>query len=178
MTIIRSAMILGLASLALAISTGCSDDAGGTGGGGGGGVLPDPAVDACEHMAGGPFADVTATADASGAPDASTEHTAHNITLPGDETTGYVGYVSYVVDEATELVFYTDADVTLSLQDAGGSDLTWEDECTSSCTDACTLVQNTWTVDIETVGSYALRIESSTEDVTLVVVHAGDHEHE
>lgn len=167
-----------LTALTLAMSTACSDDGAGTGGGGGGGVIPDPAADACEHMEGGPFADVSAAADATGAPDASAEHTAHRISLPADATAGFVGYVTYVVEEAGELVFFTDQDVSMALEDAGGAAVPWEDECTSACTDACGLVQNARTVDIDSVGSYVLRIESDAEDVTLVVVHAGEHEHE
>lgn len=162
----------------LALSAGCSDEDAGSGGGGGGGVIPDPALDACEHLEGGPFADVTATEDASGAPDASAEHTAHRLTLPGDEMTGYVGYVSYVVDEAAELVFFTDTDVEMVIEDAAGNAVPWEDECTSACTDACTEVENARTVDIPSVGTYALRIESTNESVTMIVVHAGDHDHE
>ena len=171
---LSAALLLTSASI-LAFAPACG---GADAGAGGGGSLPDPAADACEHLEGGPFADVTATADAMGAPDVSAGHTAHRITLPGDEMHGHAGYVSYAVAEAGELVFFTDRDVDLTLEDAGGNGIPWEDECTSGCTDACSLVENARTVDISSVGTYAVRIESSSESVTLVVVHAGDHDHE
>ena len=98
--------------------------------------------------------------------------------MPADATAGFVGHVTYVVEEAGELVFFTDEDVSMTLQDAGGAAVPWEDECTSACTDPCGLVQNARTVDIDSVGSYVLRIESDAEDVTLVVVHAGESNHE
>jgi len=163
--------------LAVALSMGCSGDDTGSGGGGGEGVEPDPAADACEHLEGGPFADVEAIPDADDAPDVSGEHTAYHVTLPGDEASGYGGYVTYVLHEGSEVVFFTDQDATLALQDANGEGIAWEDACTSDCTDACTTVRTSWTVDIPTVGTYALHVESSAEEVTVVILHAGDHDH-
>lgn len=53
----------------------------GTGTGSGGGPHEDLDEEACEHLADGPFADVTAADSTSGAPDVSAMHTAHRITL-------------------------------------------------------------------------------------------------
>lgn len=164
---------------ALSLTSACSDDGGGAGGAGGEAAEPDPAADACEHLQGGPFVDVSATSDASQAPDVSAEHTTHRVALEDDTMGGWIGYVSYAVAEAGEYVFFTDDDVTMSLEDGSGAAVDWEQECTSDCTDACGEVAQSRTVDISSVGTYGVRIESQTDgEVSLVVVHAGEHEHE
>jgi hypothetical protein len=158
----------------------CSGDDGPDGSGGAGGATAaDPAVDGCEHLEGGPFVDVAATADPSDAPDVSTEHSAFRVALAGDASAGFSGWVSYGASAAGELIVYVNADVTMRMEDASGSPLDWEQECISDCTGICDEVANARTVDIATVGTYRLQIESATDsEVTLVIVEGGEHAHE
>ena len=125
--------------------------------GGGGSALEDPAADACEHLATGPFVDVAASDMATGAPDVSAEHTVHRVTLGGAPL---AGYVSFGATEASEVSFYTDEVVTLTLEDSSGATLDWETACTSDCTSACAEVATGYTIDLSSVGTYALRMES------------------
>jgi hypothetical protein len=167
-----------LCALGLALTGACSDA--GTGdGGAGGSPEEDPAADACEHFRGGPFVDVTAGIDESQAEDVGTEHSAHRITLSDDTMGGWAGYVIYPVAEGGEYVFFTDAEVSMTLHDANGAPIEWEQECASGCTDACDDVAQARTVDFATVGTYYLGIGSDLDPrVTLVVIEAGEHEHE
>ena len=143
------------------------------------GEAEDPAADGCEHMAGGPFADVTAAATADGTlPDVSAGHTAHRIALVGAGSEMYEGYVRYVSDADTERAMFLSAQVALELTDAEGTVLAPTDS--GNGTDQCTEV-GSWAHYDFSVGTYTVHLGPTTEaSVTLVTVTPGDpgHEHE
>src|SRR5690606_25490053 len=97
----RRAGLRGLAMFVSLVAVACSDDPAP-------GVEPeeDPAADACEHFAEGPFNDVTAGADLATAPDVSASHTHHRITLADDGSGSYGGFVAIAADEAAEILLF------------------------------------------------------------------------
>lgn len=132
----------------------------------------DPDLDACEHLEGGPFADLTAADDAAQAPSASESHVAYRLTLLDDGLENYGGIVTLPANAAGRRVLYLDQPVPLSMEDAGGTVLPLESgpECPgSSCSSSCSLVQNRVVADIDLVGTYVLRFGPGDQpEVTLV----------
>lgn len=122
------------------------------------------AAEACEHSADGPFQDVTATADASGAPSVTFEHTAVRIALT-DFGGSKGGIVEYNASAAGDLAFFLSADIPVAFQDADGNVLTIE---TSESVDACSEVAVQHIVEAE-VGSVQVVLgPTDAETVTLV----------
>ncbi|ACY16418.1 hypothetical protein [Haliangium ochraceum] len=139
----------------------------------------DPSEDACEHMIEGPVESATAIDDMSAdAPDIGEHHTRFDVTLVGDQSNpgSYVGYVDLVVEETGESLIFLDADVPMQLWTAAGDEV--EVEATSNAIDACTEVAISYTYDLE-VGTYLMQLGSTSADqVGIVVVLAGEHDHD
>lgn len=131
----------------------------------------------CEHMAEGPAVEVTAGSDLSGAPDVSTEHTRHDITLlaeEGDDT--YGGSVAFAADEAGEFFVALNTDVAVAFFTSGGDAIAIEE--TEEGSELCTEVGIIHVIDLE-VGTAELRFSGATEEVVQVVIeHGGEHEDE
>lgn len=122
------------------------------------------AGEACEHTAGGPFEDVTATADASGAPSVTFQHTAVNIALV-DVEGGKGGVVEYNASAAGDLAFFLSADVPIAFENSAGEPLTIE---TSEAVDACAEVAVQHILEVE-VGSVRL-VFGPTDASTVTLV--------
>jgi len=155
-------------------------------GGSGGHHHEDPDEDACEHLQNGPFNDVTAASDTAGAPDVSAAHTAHRIGLPAAGSGGgggaagsgfaYQGYVAFAPDEAGEIIFFFDDDLTLAVSDSNAQPVDIEESCDpAACSQACTEIEARHAVDL-TVGTFYLHLGADADRVTLVHV-AADHAH-
>lgn len=130
----------------------------------------------CEHLEEGPELALTATDAPEGAPDASTEHTRHDVTLPA----GAVGYISFAADEATEFAFGFSTDASAMLFDAGGNEVAWEEVVTSP-EGGCDALALYGTADLE-IGTYTLALGPVDGDLVQVVIeeaaHEGEHEGE
>jgi hypothetical protein len=172
-----------LAPLVAMVLLACGDDTGGAGGGGsagtgtGGAAPEDLEAEVCEHYAEGPFIEHTAADAVESAPDVSTEHTAHRITLI--ELAGANGgYVTFQAPAAGEYVFFFDQDVPLSVQSSAGSDVLIEESCDpSACSATCDLVKGKHLVDLA-VGTYYLEL-GPTDLASVHLAHealGGEHE--
>lgn len=139
----------------------------------------DPSEDACEHMIEGPAESATAIDDMSAdAPDIGEHHTRFDVTLVGDQSNpgSYLGYVDLVVEETGESLIFLDADVPMQLWTAAGDEVAAE--ASDNAIDACTEVAISYTYDLE-VGTYLMQLGSTSADqVGVVVVLAGEHDHE
>jgi hypothetical protein len=140
-----------------------------------------PAADACEHLEEGPFNDVTAGADAAGAPNVSATHTKHRITLLDDGSGSYGGFVAIEADEAAEILIFLDGPVAIAVQDAQGAGLSLEQEPScpgDGCAEACPAVKNHVAVDVASVGTYYVALgPTAASEVSLVHFEAAGHEH-
>jgi len=124
----------------------------------------------CTHLTGGPFEMVTATSSAAGAPDISTAHTAHQITIAS------TGFVTYQAGEKTDFAIALDADVPVKVTQAGA---TVAIEKSETPTDApCTELKVIKTVELD-VGTATIEIGPTTATtVTVIVEEAAHEEHE
>ena len=128
-----------------------------------------PSSDACEHMIGGPQQSLTAAAESDTAPSFGETHNRYDITMPDD-----VGFVAIEVAEETEMHFFFDTNVGLTLTDSAGTELAVEEEIDAVAD--CEEVVAGHVFDLA-VGTFNLRIESTEQTVSLVPV-SSDHEHE
>ena len=128
-------------------------------------------VEACEHLAEGPYEDVFAAADADAPPAVSNDHTAYAILLPD----GAPGYVSFAAAEATDYIFFFNQDVDLALTTADGDPLPIEASTTSSA--ACTTIKGRHVVELP-VGTAVLELGPVTGELNLVIEEAAGHAHE
>ena len=131
----------------------------------------------CEHLENGPDVALTATDAPEGAPDASAEHTRHDVTLPA----GATGYISFASDEATEFAFGFSTDASAMLFDAGGNEIAWE-EVETNPEGGCDALALYGTADLE-VGTYTLALGPVDGDFVQVVIEEaaheeGEHDHE
>lgn len=177
MTLKPPRMLLALALAALLATFGCSDDA-------------DPAVDAgpaadhavhgdggedtdaeaCTHLKGGPFVDVTPGSDLKTAGEVGSDHKAYRVAL----TAGSAGFVKYAVAKKGELRVYLDAAVTLSAQDDQGAAIT--PEKTETSITACTTVKSKVTLDLDGAGTVYLGLGPATAAAKVtMVLELGDH---
>jgi hypothetical protein len=130
----------------------------------------DPAAEACEHMAEGPFAQLTGGAGPNlTAPAVSNNHTAYVVTLPADAP-GYVSFGS----TGGEFTFFFDNAVDVVMTDASENVMTAETIGTD--TDSCVTVDAFQTFDLP-VGTYYLGLTSATGPVTIVIEEVEEHEH-
>ncbi len=160
-----------VAALALATAAcGGDDDDGGM-------AEPSPAEDACEHMQDGPAEVATAIADMTAdAPDIGEHHTRWDVTLSDDGDGNYSGYVDLVVDEEGESQVFLSADVPFTLWDANGDQVQAEESLTS--VSECAEVSAAHHFDLE-VGTYLASFgPASADEVQIVVVLAGEHDHD
>lgn len=128
--------------------------------------------EACEHFEEGPFEDVTATADGTGAPDVSKGHTTYRIALV-DVTGGKGGSVSYAVAEAGELALFLTKDVPVAVTGPDGNALTAE--ATEKGSEACDAIGASHVFDVG-VGTVTIAIGPTTEATVSAVIEAGAHE--
>ena len=130
----------------------------------------------CEHMAEGPAVAVTAGSTLTDAPDVSTEHTRHDVTLLADEGSVYSGSVAFAADEAGEFFVALNTDVTVAFLTGSGDAIAIEE--TEMGSELCTEVGIIHVIDLE-VGTAELRFSGATEEVVQVVIeHGGEHEDE
>jgi hypothetical protein len=143
----------------------CSDDHG----------HADPDVEGCEHVTGGPFTPLTATADATGAPAIAADHMAYTVTLLA-AATGNSGHVSFAADEAALFIFYVDQPVTAAFTTSAGAPIAPQASSTSVA--ACAEIQGRHVVSLE-IGTAFVQLSSPTaSSVNVVVEHAlEDHDH-
>jgi hypothetical protein len=132
------------------------------------GPVPHATVEeACTHAELGPFVDVTAAADAMGAPDATREHSLVRIALV-NVMDGKGGTVTYAADEAGEYAIFATNDTPLTIAKADGTAVTVEE---SIDIDDCTEVAKAYMVDLE-IGTYTIALGPTTEmSVGLVIEH-------
>lgn len=132
-------------------------------------------TEGCEHLQEGPAAPITATASSTGAPAVSNDHRRYDITLT-DVTGGKGGSVSFAASEGTDYVFFTSADVPVTVKNGSGATVTAEESVKSSST--CTEVKGRHTFPLS-VGTYTLTFGPTTAtSVSLVIEEAGtDHQH-
>jgi hypothetical protein len=134
----------------------------------------DPDVEACEHLADGPFVPVTATSMPATAPAIDDNHMAYTITLPGGAA-GNTGYVSFAADELGYYGVYLDAGVTLAFSSSSGDPITPVESGTSSA--ACAEIMGRHMVPFE-VGTARIQLTSATlTEVNVVIEHHAEHEH-
>ncbi|MFT7621186.1 MAG: hypothetical protein ACI9WU_000347 [Myxococcota bacterium] len=176
----RKFTVLGIA--ALMAGAGCSSDSDDTSAADAAGAdtaTVSEFAEACEHAAEGPFVPVTATADATGAPDATHEHSLVQVTLLKDAVSGeWIGTVALAPDEAGDFVVYLSSDVTFSVADASGTAVAVE--ATEQVTD-CSEVAVAHTVEME-IGTYHFTFNAGTDGATapvvgMVVEHGAHDEH-
>ncbi|WP_426751271.1 hypothetical protein [Myxococcus sp. Y35] len=152
------------------VSAGCGDDA----------SDEEHGVDAeaCEHLQEGPASAVTATLGTDAPPAIRADHRRYDVTL-ADGPDGKQGSVSFAASEATDFIFYTNADVPFSITDASGASVDIE-ESTSSSED-CADIKGRHVVPL-TVGTFILTFGPTTASTISVLVeeaaHDHDHDHE
>ncbi len=135
----------------------------------------DPDVEACEHIAGGPYTPVTATTQTTGAPAIAADHRAYTVTLPADPN-GFGGFVSFASGEAVPYIFYVDQNVVAAFTTSGGAPITPQMSGTSVA--ACTEVMGRHVVPLQ-VGTAYIGLSSPTVSTVNVVVEPAlvDHDH-
>lgn len=135
----------------------------------------DPAADACEHMIEGPAEQVVAASDleAGDAPETTGSHKRLDVELAEFEGQRG-GYVDYLVAEAGELHLFLDADASLTLLDAAGTEIAAE--ATMTAVDDCAEVGWGAVYDVA-VGTYTLELGPVDATTARVVPVAGGDEH-
>lgn len=135
----------------------------------------DPDVEGCEHITGGPYTPLTATAASTGAPAIAADHMAYTVTLPAGGA-GNSGFVSFAAGDAVPFIFYLDQNVTAVFTTSGGAPITPQMSGTSVA--ACSEVMGRHVVPLE-VGTVLLQLSSPTVSTVNVVVEPAlvDHEH-
>lgn len=155
------------AALALALAA-CTPPEGG----GDAGEQASPEEEACEHLAEGPSSAVTAAADLDGAPDISEAHRRYDVTLiPVDGGNG--GSVAYAAAEEGDYLIFLGADVSLSVFDSSGAEVTLEASGRGS--EHCGEIAAHHTVELG-VGTYELVFGPTDETEVRVVVEHAAHE--
>jgi hypothetical protein len=130
-------------------------------------------AEGCEHLEGGPYMNVTASAarDAA-APAVAADHKAYTTTLPA----GAVGYVSFAAAEATDYVVFLDKPVPLAVFDASGAMIAIERSETSS--PECTTIRGKHTLPLGVGTVYFGLGPNMGMPFNIVVEEAGgDHGH-
>ncbi|HVK72256.1 MAG TPA: hypothetical protein VM734_03020 [Kofleriaceae bacterium] len=159
-------MRFALASTLLAATTlaACSDDHGHE--------HDDPDVEGCEHLAGGPFAPVTATDNPSAAPAIRADHQAYTVTLPA-RPIGQGGFVTFAAPEAIDYLFVLDQPVVATFATGSGA-VTPEESGTGS--PACAEIQRRYLVALP-VGTATIELTSPDVTSVNVVVEPASHGH-
>ena len=123
----------------------------------------------CEHLQQGPGVAVTASSTASGAPAVSNDHKRYDIALPSSGT----GSVSFAASEATDYVFYLNADVPLAITTGSGQSVAFEASAKSST--SCTDIRGRHVAPLS-VGTHTLTFGPGSGTVSLVIEES-DHDH-
>lgn len=135
--------------------------------------------EACEHLANGPFADISANADVDGElENAAVEHTRVDIALVELVSGGYGGYVEFAAETAADFVFFLSDDVPMMVFDSAGNEV--EIEATEVGSEECADIAVSHTVELE-VGTYSLFFGPNDTEITVGMVHeaaGAEHEHE
>jgi hypothetical protein len=139
-----------------------------------------PDADACEHLEGGPFADVTAGAAIADSGVVNESHTVYTIALIDDGMGSFSGIVSFEMDEAAELLLYTDVAIPLAIEDSRGDAVALEESCSSGvCSPDCDAVGGRHVVDIAFVGTYYLTLgPTQAAELRLVHFESEGHDHD
>lgn len=163
-----------LMALALTVTlAACSDD-------GGGAVDSKPGPDgghsvdneACEHMAKGPFADVTAGTDAASAATVAMDHKAYRVSLAANQT----GFVKLAAAAIGDHVVFTDTDIAFAIKDDKGGTVSIEESLKS--VSACSQVKGKHTFEVPLVGTYVFELGPVAKAAkVLLVIEEADHQH-
>jgi hypothetical protein len=130
-----------------------------------------PDAEGCEHLQDGPAVALTAgsVADDS-APAVAADHRRYDIALSGEATS----VVRFAAGEATDHVFFLDADLPLAFVAADGAVVEPEEKLASSS--ECADIAARYTVPLE-VGTYYLRFGITAAAGVSLVVEEADHDH-
>jgi len=131
-------------------------------------------TEGCAHLQNGPAATVTATATASGAPAVSNDHKRYDITLV-DVSGQKGGSVTFAASEATDYVFFLNADVAFSVANSSGQPVAIEESATSSS--ECGDIKGRHVVPLS-VGTYTLTFGPTSATSVSVVIEEAAHEHD
>jgi hypothetical protein len=130
----------------------------------------------CEHLIEGPSTAVTASMTTDEAPDVSTEHNRHDITLVDDGADGNTGVVSYAAGEAGDYVVFLGQDVAIAIEDSDGAAVDIEESATGS--PECGEIRGRHVVELA-VGTTFITFGPTAETLVQVVIeHDGDHDDE
>jgi len=126
-------------------------------------------TEGCEHLQEGPAAPVNASATSTGAPAVSNDHRRYDITLT-DVTGGKGGSVSFAASGAQDYIFFTSADVPVTVKDGNGQAVAAKESVKTSS--ECTEVKGRSTY-LLSVGTYTLTFGPTTAtSVSLVIEEA------
>jgi hypothetical protein len=129
----------------------------------------------CEHLAEGPSKALTATTTASTAPDASAEHTRHDVGLVPDQGMNG-GVITYSAAAEGDYVIGLGADVPLAIQGPDGAAIAIE--ATEKSGLSCEALKVKHTVELP-VGRSVLRFgPTALTEVRLVIESGGEHAHD
>lgn len=127
--------------------------------------------EACEHLQGGPFTTVTASAARDGTtPQVRSDHMAYTVTLAA----GAVGHVAFAAAEAADYVVFLDKPMPFQVQGAAGAMIPIEASETSS--PACAEVRGRHTVALPVGTAYFGLGPNMGMPVSLVVEEAAGHD--
>lgn len=125
------------------------------------------AADLCEHASEGPFKALTASVDASSAPEAYVSHTLLTVTGSGDAT----HFLKVSVSDAGEHVFGAIGITGFTITDVAGNPVPIEEE---EAVTACEGMETAYHVSLG-IGSYTLAFDFARTDAGFVIL-TGDHE--
>lgn len=133
----------------------------------------DPEEEGCEHMGDGPFASITAQADAAGTlENAAVEHTRVDIALV-DYEGSKGGLVQFEAAEAGDFIFFLSDDVSLSVTDGAG--VAKEAEVSTGESTLCPgVIAASHTFDLE-VGTYTITVGPTELETVGLVYEVGEH---
>ncbi|MBJ6764222.1 hypothetical protein JGU66_25890 [Myxococcaceae bacterium JPH2] len=127
----------------------------------------------CEHLQKGPGVSITAVREGAG-PAVSNDHKRYDIALQ-DATGGKGGAVSFAVTAAEDYVFFTSADVPVTVTTSAGQVVEVEEHATSSA--SCTDIRGRHVVPLG-VGTHTLTFgPTPVNQVSLVIEESGEHGH-
>jgi hypothetical protein len=148
-------------AIIFSLAVGCSDE-----------PHENPDAEGCEHLREGPAVALTAAAAAGSAPAIMADHQRYDVALVA-VTGGMGGFVNYGAPEATDYLFFLDADVPVQFQDATSASVTPEDSAAGST--ACADIKGRHLVPLE-VGTYTIQIGPTTNTSVGIVVEEAAHE--
>jgi hypothetical protein len=125
-----------------------------------------PNEEACEHIAGGPFADVVAAAaPGADAKEIDATHKTYRVKL-ADGAGGKTGFVRFVAAARGEYLFFTSAPATVKVTSAAMAEVPVKSQAASIA--ECAQVKGRHAFDLQ-VGTYYVSVTSVEETVGVVV---------